>query len=118
MVGLAFCLLLAGVVADIRGFDRTRGGYEPPFEGLSGEPIDWTTVETTAAGMLRHGWVIDFLADCTTGMISARIAGVVIPFRPFSERAIAVHKPHAALRPPDGRPVRNRLAYHRRPDGP
>lgn len=96
LVGLCVCLFLAGIVADIRGFDRTRGGYEPPFEGVTGPPIDWSAVETTATGMLRRGWVIDFLADCTTGMIYGRIAGVIIAFRPFSERAIAVHKPREA----------------------
>ena len=96
LAGLALLALLAGAIADIRSFDRTRGGYEPPFTGVTGEPIDWTTVETTPTGMLRRGWVIDFLADCTSGMITGRILGLEIPFRPFSERAIVVHRPREA----------------------
>jgi hypothetical protein len=95
LAGLALAVL-AGVVADVRSFDSTRGGYEPPFEGVTGEPIDWSSVETTATGMLRRGWVVDFVADCTTGMISGRILGLEIPFRPFSERAIVVHRPREA----------------------
>lgn len=97
--GLAtLCLgaVLAGAAVDIHGFDRTSGGYEAPFEGVTGEPIDWSTVETSGTGMLRRGWVIDFEADCTTGMMHGRILGVAIPFRPFSERAIVVHKPREA----------------------
>lgn len=89
-------ILLAGILTDVRSFDRTRGGYEPPFEGVTGQPIDWSTVQTTATGMLRRGWVLDFLADCTSGMIHGRILGVTIPFRPFSERAIVVHRPREA----------------------
>lgn len=93
---LALLALVAGALADIRSFDRTRGGYEPPYTGFTGEPIDWSGVETTATGMLRRGWVIDTLADCTSGMITGRIFGLSIPFRPFSERAIIVHRPREA----------------------
>lgn len=40
-LGFATMVLLAvGIVADYRGFDRTRGGYEPPYTGCTGEPID------------------------------------------------------------------------------
>lgn len=87
---------LAGVAADIRSFDQTRGGYTAPYTDFTGTPIDWSGVETTATGMLRRGWVIDFLADCTDGMITGRILGLAIPFRPFSERAIVVHRPREA----------------------
>lgn len=96
MAALGLSAILAGAASDIRSFDRTSGGYEPPYEGVIGEPIDWSSVETTETGMLRRGWVIDFLADCTTGMLHGRILGVEIPFRPFSDRAIAVHKPREA----------------------
>ena len=94
--GLALLAVLAGVIADVRAFDRTRGGYDPPYTGFTGTPIDWSTVRTTPTGMLRPGWVIDVLADCTSGMITGRILGVEIPFRPFSDRAIAVHRPREA----------------------
>ena len=96
--GAALILLaaLAGVAADIRSFDQTRGGYTAPYTDVTGTPIDWSGVETTATGMLRRGWVIDFMADCTSGMITGRILGLEIPFRPFSERAIVVHRPREA----------------------
>lgn len=93
---LGITAILIGAGADVRSFDRTTGGYEPPYTGFTGEPIDWSVVETTATGMLRRGWVIDFVADCTTGMMHGRILGVSIPFRPFSERAIIVHRPREA----------------------
>ncbi len=96
LAGLGVTALIIGAAIDICGFDRTRGGYEPPFDDWTGTPIDWSEVTTTPTGMLREGFVIDFLADCTTGMIHGRIAGITIPFRPFSERAIAVHKPREA----------------------
>ncbi|MDN3523556.1 hypothetical protein [Halomonas ramblicola] len=35
-----FGALMLGVIADIRSFDETRGGYEPPYTGFTGEPID------------------------------------------------------------------------------
>lgn len=96
--GAALVLLaaLAGIAADIRSFDRTRGGHAAPYTDVTGTPIDWSEVETTATGMLRRGWVIDFMADCTSGMITGRILGLEIPFRPFSERAIVVHRPREA----------------------
>lgn len=96
LTGFCLALFLASAAVDISSFDRTRGGYEPPFEGVTGTPIDWSTVETTQTGMLRRGWVIDFQADCTTGMMHGRILGLSIPFRPFSARAIAVHRPREA----------------------
>lgn len=96
--GAALILLaaLAGIAADIRSFDRTRGGYTAPYTDFTGTPIDWSGVETTATGMLHRGWVVDFMADCTSGMITGRILGLKIPFRPFSERAIVVHRTREA----------------------
>ena len=42
VLGFALSLLLVvGFVADIRATDRTSGGYEPPYTGYTGEPIDW-----------------------------------------------------------------------------
>ena len=98
-LGLAAVVLtvpIAGAIADIRNFDRTRGGYDPPYTDFTGEPIDWSRVETTATGLRARGWVIDVMADCTSGMITGRVLGMDIPFRPFSERAIAVHRPREA----------------------
>lgn len=93
---LGLLTVLAGIAADIRSFDRTRGGYAVPFTNYTGPPINWSEVKSTATGMLRHGRVIDFSADCTSGMISGRILRQTIPFRPFSERAIVVHRPRLA----------------------
>jgi hypothetical protein len=42
----AAALVLAGLVADIRSFDTTSGGYEPPYRDFTGDPIDWSQTET------------------------------------------------------------------------
>ncbi|NJN31026.1 MAG: hypothetical protein HC824_11785 [Synechococcales cyanobacterium RM1_1_8] len=86
-------LFLTGLAIDTGNFDNTRGGYEPPYTGWAGTPIDWTTVDTTPTGMARRGYVTNLLVDCTSGLISVQIYGTTIPFRPFSPRALAVHKP-------------------------
>ena len=93
---LLIAVLAAAVVADVRSFDRTRGGYEPPYTDYTGEPVDWTSVETTPAGMRKTGYVMDVHVDCTSGMMHVDVLGVVIPFREFSPRALAVHKPREA----------------------
>ena len=93
---LLLALLATGIVADFMSFDRTDGGYEPPYEDYTGEPVDWTTVETTPTGMYKNGYVLDVRVNCTSGMMQFDIFGMVIPFRKFSPRAIAVHKPREA----------------------
>lgn len=85
--------LVTGAVIDATNFDRTTGGYEAPYTGWSGTPIDWAAGGVTADGFRNDGVVIDTLLDCTTGMISFDVFGVEIPFRVVSERAVAVHKP-------------------------
>lgn len=47
-------------------------------------------------GMARRGHVLNFLVDCTTGMISIEVFKLKIPFRKRSPRALAVHKPREA----------------------
>jgi hypothetical protein len=89
-------LLLFGLARDAASFDTTRGGYEPPYTGYTGEPIDWATLDVTATGMVGRGRVINVLIDCTSGMMHFEFFGAAIPFRPFSPRAIAVHKPREA----------------------
>lgn len=91
---LSSVLFLTGLAIDIGNFDNTRGGYEPPYTGWTGSPIDWTTVDTTSTGMARRGYVTNLLVNCTSGLISVQVYGTTIPFRPFSPRALAVHKPH------------------------
>lgn len=93
-IGLvATAALAAGIVADIRGFDQTRGGYAAPYTGFTGTPIDWSEVATTDTGMRRDGYVIDVTVDCTSGMMHFDLFGLAIPFRTFSERALVVHQP-------------------------
>ena len=93
---LLLALLTTGIVADFMSFERTDGGYEPPYENYTGEPMDWTTVEITRTGMHKDGYVLDVRVNCTSGMMHFDIFGIVIPFRKFSPRAIAVHKPREA----------------------
>ena len=98
---LATCVLLvvlfgAGLVADFLSFDRTKGGYEPPYTEYTGEPIDWTTVQTTPTGMRKPGYVLDVFVNCTSGMMHFGLFGIKIPFRKFSPRALVVHKPRKA----------------------
>jgi hypothetical protein len=89
-------LLVVGVALDVAAFDRTRGGYEPPYTGYTGTPIDWDSLDLTATGMARRGRVINVLVDCTSGMMHLEIYGVRVPFRTFSERAMVVHQPREA----------------------
>jgi hypothetical protein len=97
VIGLLFVLLFVGGLAlDAGGFDNTEGGYEPPYEEWTGTPTDWDAGDTTPTGMARRGYVANLLVDCTTGMISVEIYGQIIPFRPFSPRALAVHQPREA----------------------
>lgn len=93
---LSVTLFVAGLALDAGGFDNTQGGYEPPYEGWTGTPTDWDAGDTTPTGMARRGYVANLLVDCTTGMISFQIYGLTIPFRTFSPRALAVHKPREA----------------------
>lgn len=89
-------LLLAGAVADLLAFDRTRGGYAPPYQDVVGPPIDWTALDRTNGGFLRRGYVVDLLLDCSSGMISFEAFGLAVPFRELSPRALAVHRPREA----------------------
>lgn len=89
-------LLLAGLVADLLAFDRTRGGYEPPYEDVVGPPIDWAALDRTAVGFLRRGYVVDVLLDCRSGRIDLEAFGLAVPFRELSPRALAVHRPREA----------------------
>lgn len=96
-LGIVFTVwLVGGFVSDFSKFDETRGGYEPPYVGWTGTPIDWSSVDVTPQGFARRGVVLDVLVDCTTGMIDMNILGLTIPFRKFSDRALAIHKPREA----------------------
>lgn len=94
--GALLAAFAVGLAADIQSFDRTKGGYEAPYEGWTGEPVDWAAVDVTPTGMARRGYVSNTEIDCATGMITVQIFGLDIPFRSFSERALVVHKPREA----------------------
>jgi hypothetical protein len=89
-------LLLAGTGADILDFDNTSGGYEPPYTGWTGEPIDWDEGYVTNEGFFDNNYVIDSRLDCTTGMISFEVFNLRLDYRELSDRALVVHKPAEA----------------------
>lgn len=96
-LGLALTLYItAAAVADFSVFDQTSGGYEPPYTGWTGTPIDWSIVDISPTGFARRGRVLDVLVDCTSGTITMDLLGLHIPFRGFSDRALIIHKPREA----------------------
>lgn len=94
--GVALLLFATGLVLDYRALDRTSGGYDPPYTGWSGTPIDWEAADRTAEGFRLNGRVLDYRLDCTSGMITFVVYGVSSNYRVLSERAIAVHRPREA----------------------
>lgn len=90
---LATGLTVGGVVTDVLSFDQTQGGYEAPYTGVTGTPIDWDAADVTDVGFRQSGLVVDSAVNCTTGEITFEFYGQSIPFRVLSERAVAVHKP-------------------------
>jgi len=91
-------VIVTGLVLDFRDFDRTRGGYEPPYEGVTGAPIDWDSMDLSATGLVKRGYIINVHLHGTTGMLSFEVFKMKWDFRVVSERAIAVHKPREALK--------------------
>jgi len=97
VVGLVLSIaLVVGLVADVRSFDRTSGGHVAPYTDYRGAPMDWSRLDTTTRGMVARGHVVDVLIDCTSGLMRFEVAGLSIPFRGFSARALAIHKPREA----------------------
>lgn len=97
LVGIVATLLFAiGLASDLRSFDRTSGGYEPPYTGYTGTPTDWSMMDSTTTGLSYRGRILNVLVDCTTGMITFEWFRLEIPFRKFSPRALVVHKPREA----------------------
>jgi hypothetical protein len=90
-------VIVTGIVLDFRDFDRTKGGYEPPYEGVVGEPINWDRMDLTSTGLVKRGYIINVHLHGTTGMLSFEIFKMKWDFRVVSGRAIAVHKPREAL---------------------
>ena len=98
LIGLVLLAsIFAGVYLDVRDFDRTEGGYEPPYAGVTGEPVDWDSMDLTSTGLANRGHIVNVLVNGTTGMISFEIFKQEIDWRKFSDRALVVQKPREAL---------------------
>jgi len=98
LIGLVLLTsIFAGVYLDVKDFDRTEGGYEPPYAGVTGELIDWDSMDLTSTGLAKRGHIVNVLVNGTTGMISFEIFKQEIDWRTFSDRALVVHKPREAL---------------------
>ena len=95
-LAVVLVLLVSGVAVDFLSFDRTKGGYEPPYTGYTGEPVNWNEGRITEIGFYRDGYVVNTIFNCTSGEISFNLIGIDIPFRKVSERGIVVHKPREA----------------------
>ncbi|MBS3681069.1 hypothetical protein KGF86_12720 [Ornithinibacillus massiliensis] len=93
---IVFVLLLGGFISDLRNFDRTKGGYEAPYEDYTGEPINFDELDQSNEGMIGRGYVMNIGLNCTTGMISFEIFKQKVDYRVVSERAIKVHQPREA----------------------
>ena len=99
--GLGFVfttLLLVGLILDFRDFDRTEGGYDPPYTDFTGPPVDWDGMDISKTGLVKRGYILNVHINGNNGMISFEIFRQVFDFRPFSDRALVVHKPREALR--------------------
>lgn len=95
--GVVSCtLFVVGVALDLRSFDETSGGYEPPFEGWTGTPIDFSVLDQSNDGIIGRGYVLDVHLNCTTGMMAFEWYGQKFDYRVVSERALKVHKPDEA----------------------
>ena len=81
----------------MRDFDQTKGGYEAPYEGVTGSPVDWFAMDRTPTGLAKRGHVLNVLVNGTTGMISFEIFKQKIDFQKLSGRALVVHKPREAF---------------------
>lgn len=89
--------LCVGLVIDITTFDQTRGGYQAPFEGWTGKPVDWDSMDRTSTGLVKRGYVIDVHIHGTSGMISFECFGLERNWQTPSARALIVHQPKEAL---------------------
>ena len=88
---------MVGLYLDIKDFDQTKGGYEPPYTGVTGAPVDWHSMDLTATGLVKRGHVVNVIVNGTTGLISFEIFKQQVDWQVFSGRALVVHKPREAL---------------------
>ena len=87
-------LLVIGLFLDFSKFDQTSGGYEYPYSGWTGAPINFADSYTTPEGMYRPGYVVDLYIDCSTGQLTFNVLKMTrVDFRALSDRAKVIHKP-------------------------
>jgi hypothetical protein len=100
IVGLLFAVwFVTGFLQDLSTGDETTGGYEYPYAGWSGTPIDYDAWYVTRTGLFEEGRVVHQDLNCTTGQLTFRLLGLVdIPFRELSDRAKVVHQPQVYCR--------------------
>ncbi len=98
IIGFIYCMyIIIGLGIDVMTFDQTKGGYQPPYEGWTGRPVDWDSMDQTATGLVKRGHVIDVHINGTSGMISFELFGLRYDWQTPSDRALKVHKPREAL---------------------
>lgn len=99
LIGMLYTLyLLIGITIDITSFDQTKGGYQAPYEGWSGTPVDWDSMDQTATGLVKRGYVIDVHIHGTTGMMTFELLGMRYDWQTPSGRALKVHQPREGLK--------------------
>ena len=99
LIGLALVVAIGGAgLNDILSTDRTSGGYEPPYTGYTGTPIQADEVALEGDTIVIRGNVVDSEISCRSGMWVFDVLGVDIPYRTVSPRALAVHRPQAFCR--------------------
>ncbi len=98
IIGFIFTSLFSyGLYLDIKAMDKTKGGYESPYENVKGEILDWDNMDLTSTGLVQRGHIVNFIVNATTGMISIELFGFSYEARKLSPRAIKVHKPREAF---------------------
>lgn len=97
-IGASFVIFLCvALYLDIKEIDKTEGGYEAPYVGVTGQAINWENMDLTSTGLVRRGIVLNFIVNGTTGMISLEFLGFTFQAQKLSQRAIVVHKPREAF---------------------
>ncbi len=99
LIGLITIIFgVAGVAIDALTFDQTKGAYTYPYEGWTGQAVDWDSMDITTTGLVKRGYVIDIFVNGTTGMISFGWMGMKVDWQTFSDRALKVHQPREGLK--------------------
>ena len=86
IIGFSLTLMISiGLYLDVQEMDHTEGGYEPPFTGVTGEIIDWDSMDRSNTSLIRRGHVVNFIVNGTTGMISLEFFGIEFEARKQGE---------------------------------